>query len=373
MKATPSDLHHPRYIISGGGTGGHIFPALSIADALRSKHPDADILFVGAEGRMEMEKVPAAGYEIKALPVRGLYRKITLRNLQVVWLLLKSIRMARRIIRDFRPDAVIGVGGYASAPVLWQATRMHIPTVIQEQNSYAGITNKWLSKHVGRICVAYPDMERFFPADKIVLTGNPVRELLEKPLPDREEARAFFNLAPDRLTILSVGGSLGAGTINRSLAQQMQQFDGDVQLIWQTGAYYYEEASKAAEGHASVKALPFISRMDMAYAAADLVISRAGACSISELCIVGKPCILVPSPNVAEDHQTKNARALSTRDAAILIPDRDADASLVATALRTVRDTEKCRALAGNIRQLALPHAAGVIVEHIQSLISSEA
>ena len=370
MKASPSDLHHPRFIISGGGTGGHIFPALSIADALRRKHPDADFLFVGAEGRMEMEKVPAAGYDIVALPVRGLYRAVTWRNLQVAWRLLKSIRMARRILSDFRPDAVIGVGGYASAPVLWQACRMHIPTVIQEQNSYAGITNKWLSRRASRICVAYPGMERFFPADKMVLTGNPVRDLLEKPLPDQKEARSFFHLAPDRLTILSVGGSLGAGTINRSLAQKMHLFDSDVQLIWQTGAYYYDEASKAAEGHDSVRALPFISRMDMAYAAADLVISRAGACSISELCISGKPCILVPSPNVAEDHQTKNARALSTRGAAILIPDYEADNLLADTALQVVRNAGKRRELADHVRLLALPHAADIIVEQIESLIS---
>ncbi|MBQ5996264.1 MAG: undecaprenyldiphospho-muramoylpentapeptide beta-N-acetylglucosaminyltransferase [Bacteroidales bacterium] len=373
MNKPQSESHAPRFIISGGGTGGHIFPALSIADALRRTFPGADILFVGAEGRMEMEKVPAAGYPITALPVRGLYRKLTLKNLQVLYRLLKSIGMARRIIRQHRPDVVIGVGGYASAPVLWQASRMHIPTVIQEQNSYAGITNKWLAKRVNRICVAYPDMQRFFPAEKIVLTGNPIREVLEQPLPTAAEARAFFGLQPDRPTILSIGGSLGAATINRSIARHLTLLGEDVQLLWQTGAGYYAEAAIAAEKYRQVKALPFIARMEMAYAAADLVISRAGACSISELCLLGKACILVPSPNVAEDHQTKNAMALSTRDAAILIRDADAGDTLLRTAVETVRQSERCETLARNIRSLAQPHAADAIAAQIKPFISHNA
>ena len=302
-----------RVLISGGGTGGHIFPAVSIANEIKSRYPHAEILFVGAESRMEMEKVPAAGYKIVGLPVYGFDRRNLLRNFKVLWNLLKSIAMARKVVKEFRPDIAVGVGGYASGPTLWAASHMGIPTLLQEQNGYAGVTNKLLASKAEAICVAYEGMERFFPADRIVMTGNPVRQDLFNSTLSREEAVEFFGLDASKKTILVVGGSLGARTINQSIAQHINDIkDSNVQLIWQTGKSYDADAQALLEATPcnNMKQMAFISRMDMAYKAADLVISRAGASSISELCLLEKPVILVPSPNVAEDHQTKNAEAL---------------------------------------------------------------
>ena len=317
----------PKFIISGGGTGGHIFPAISIANALKKRLPDCEILFVGALGRMEMERVPAAGYPIEGLPVSGFDRKNLLRNVKVLMNLFRSLMLARRIIRRFQPDVAIGVGGYASAPTLRAASAFGIPTVIQEQNSYAGVTNKLLAKKAARICVAYEGMERFFPKDKIILTGNPVRQDLFSVAPGTKEAYDFFNLDPTKKTILVVGGSLGARTVNQSIIAGLEKLaKTDIQIIWQTGKFYIENAHAAAEPFACKNLIvtDFVSRMDLAYSIADLVISRAGASSISELCLLAKPVILVPSPNVAEDHQTQNALALVRKDAAVMIKDVDA-------------------------------------------------
>lgn len=359
-----------KFIISGGGTGGHIFPALSIAGALRRRYSDCEILFVGAENRMEMEKVPAAGYRIEGLPVAGFDRKHLWRNFAVLLKLRKSLTKARRIVKQFRPDVAIGVGGYASGPTLKAAQRLGVPTLLQEQNSYAGVTNKLLSKKARRICVAYPGMERFFPAEKTVLTGNPVRaELLEKRL-SPAEARLAFGLKSDVPTVLVVGGSLGARTLNEALLRGLDKFrDAGVQLIWQTGKAWGDRGIRAAEGYSNVHATQFISDMAAAYSAADLVVSRAGAGSISELELLAKPCVLVPSPNVAEDHQTHNARALSSRGAAILIPDAQAAETLVDTALKCVLSPEECRAMSENISRLALPRADEKIVDFIAELL----
>ncbi|MDR2495888.1 MAG: UDP-N-acetylmuramate--L-alanine ligase [Tannerellaceae bacterium] len=361
-----------RIIISGGGTGGHIFPAISIANAFRERFPDADILFAGADNRMEMERVPAAGYPIKGLPIMGFDRQRPLRNLKVLWRLLKSLSMAARIIHEYKPDLVVGVGGYASGPVLWAASSQGIPIFIQEQNSYAGITNKLLGKKAAGIFVAYEGMERFFPAHKILLTGNPVRRDLEAASGKREEACAFFNLPPDRTTLLAIGGSLGAATINRSLADGLERLAGaGIQLIWQTGRSYAAEARRQLEelGLASqVWVSDFISRMDYAYTAADLVISRAGAGTISELCLLGKAAILVPSPNVAEDHQTKNAMALVSKEAALLVADRDAGRLLVSTAIELAADKESLERLGSRIGALALRHSDRAIVKSILAL-----
>ena len=361
-----------RIIISGGGTGGHIFPAISIANTFKGRFPDAEILFVGAEDRMEMEKVPAAGYEIVGLPVSGFDRARLWNNVKVVARLAKSLCLARRTVRDFKPDIAVGVGGYASGPTLWMAAAQGVPTLIQEQNSYAGVTNKLLSRRAGRICVAYEGMEKFFPADKIVVTGNPVRQDLEEARGKREEALAFFGLSPERKTILVVGGSLGARTINRSVQGDLDKFfASDVQVIWQTGRYYYNDASRHLKAYRGMPiwCSDFITRMDYAYAAADLVISRAGAGSISELCLLGKPVILVPSPNVAEDHQTKNALALVERDAAVMIADKDAERELVPTALRLVGDADRLTALSRNIQGMAQRHSAERIVDEIVRII----
>ena len=361
-----------RIIISGGGTGGHIFPAISIANTFKGRFPDAEILFVGAEDRMEMEKVPAAGYEIVGLPVSGFDRARLWNNVKVVARLAKSLCLARRTVRDFKPDIAVGVGGYASGPTLWMAAAQGVPTLIQEQNSYAGVTNKLLSRRAGRICVAYEGMEKFFPADKIVVTGNPVRQDLEEARGKREEALAFFGLSPERKTILVVGGSLGARTINRSVQGDLDKFfASDVQVIWQTGRYYYNDASRHLKAYRGMPiwCSDFITRMDYAYAAADLVISRAGAGSISELCLLGKPVILVPSPNVAEDHQTKNALALVERDAAVMIADKDAERELVPTALRLVGDADRLSALSRNIQGMAQRHSAERIVDEIVRII----
>lgn len=361
-----------KFIISGGGTGGHIFPALSIANELKRRYPDCEILFVGAEDRMEMEKVPAAGYPIVGLPVSGFDRSSLVKNFQVVARLLKSLHLAKKTVRDFRPDIAIGVGGYASGPTLWMAASLGIPTLIQEQNSYAGVTNKLLAKKAKRICVAYEGMEKFFPADRIVLTGNPVRSDLEHAQNKRDEAAAFFGLSPEKKTLLVVGGSLGARTINRSIENGLDKIlSSGVQLIWQTGRYYHEEALKRLKAYHGmpVWCSDFISRMDYAYSAADLVISRAGAGTISELCLLKKPVVLVPSPNVAEDHQTKNALALVNREAALMVTDLEAPQQLVDKALATLADDALLTNLSQNIVKLAYHDSAGKIADEIEKII----
>lgn len=360
----------PRVIVSGGGTGGHIFPAVSIANALR-RRCDAEILFVGAEDRMEMEKVPAAGYKIIGLPVAGFNRKNLLRNFAVIAKLYKSIRLAKKIIRDFNPDIAIGVGGYASGPTLKAAQKAGIPTLVQEQNSYAGVTNKMLARDARRICVAYPAMERFFPAEKIVVTGNPVRkDLLDKRL-SPAEARRNFGLDAERPTVLIVGGSLGARTLNETLEADIHRLaDAGIQVIWQTGKFFGDRGTKAVKGRKGVVVTQFISDMGSAYAAADLVVSRAGAGSISELQLLEKPAILVPSPNVAEDHQTKNALALSDRGAAITIADADARAKLTDAIIATMADADARKAMSAEIKNMALPGADDKIVDEILKIIA---
>ena len=364
-----------RIIISGGGTGGHIFPAISIANTFRKRFPDVEILFVGAEDRMEMEKVPAAGYKIVGLPVSGFDRAHLFNNIKVLNRLRKSLGMAKKTISDFRPDIAVGVGGYASGPTLWMVASQGIPTLIQEQNSYAGVTNKLLAKKASKICVAYDGMEKFFPADKIVITGNPVRQDLEEATDKKEEALAFFGLSPEKKTILVVGGSLGARTINRSIQGDLDKlFASDVQVIWQTGRYYYSEATKHLKAYRGMPiwCSDFITRMDYAYSAADLIISRAGASSISELCLLKKPVILVPSPNVAEDHQTKNALALANKDAAIMVADKDAEQQLVTRALEVIHDDEQLALLSRNIEQLAQHQSAERIVDEIVKIIEKK-
>ena len=363
-----------RFLISGGGTGGHIFPAVSIANEIRRRYPEAKILFVGAENRMEMEKVPAAGYEIKGLPVCGFDRKNLLKNVRVLVKLYQSMRMAKKILRDFAPDIAIGVGGYASGPMLKEAQKRGIPTLIQEQNSYAGVTNKLLAKGAAAICVAYEGMERFFPAEKIVMTGNPVRRNLLLCTTDPADARRAFNLDPDRRTILVVGGSLGARTVNESIIAALPDIAAanDVQVIWQTGKYYDESTRKALEASPAknVVRMPFISNMDVAYRAADLVVSRAGASSISELQLLGKPSILVPSPNVAEDHQTKNALALANRNAAIMVRDAESVEKLGRTMLATVHDDALLASLGENVAKMALRNADEHIVDCVMEIIN---
>ncbi len=360
-----------RVIISGGGTGGHIFPAVSIANAIKAQHPDAKILFVGALGRMEMQRVPAAGYEIKGLPIQGFNRKHLLKNVSVLIRLYKSLRMARKIIKQFRPMVAVGVGGYASGATLYECAKMGIPCLIQEQNSYAGVTNKLLAKRVQKICVAYDGMERFFPADKIIMTGNPVRENVLQTSLSQQEARTSFGLQPDKKTILLVGGSLGARTINESVMSHLDMIkDSDVQFIWQTGKYYHADIMKRLEGKdlPMLKVTDFISDMGAAYKAADVVISRAGASSISEFQLIGKPVILVPSPNVAEDHQTKNALALVNKQAALLVRDAEAREKLLPLALQTVKDDAKLASLSENIKKLGKGNAAGVIAQEVLRL-----
>ena len=360
-----------RLIVSGGGTGGHIFPALSIANAVKAKCPEAEILFVGAENRMEMQRVPAAGYPIIGLPVSGFDRKNLLKNIAVLWRLMKSRRKARAIIRDFRPHVAVGVGGYASGPTLKEAGAMGVPTLLQEQNSYAGVTNKLLAKQAACICVAYEGMERFFPKEKIKLTGNPVRQNLLDAAIAHDEAVKTFGLDPAKKTVLIVGGSLGARTLNESMLGAWDTLkESDVQFIWQTGKYYYEDITRQLKGRElkNVHVCDFISSMDAAYAAADLVISRAGAGSISEFCLLGKAVILVPSPNVSEDHQTKNALALVNKDAALYVKDADAVCDLISLALDTVNDATRLSALSANIRTLAFHHSAEVIADEVIAL-----
>ncbi|HEX8328095.1 MAG TPA: undecaprenyldiphospho-muramoylpentapeptide beta-N-acetylglucosaminyltransferase [Hymenobacter sp.] len=360
-----------RIIISGGGTGGHIFPAVAIANEIRRRLPDTEILFVGANGRMEMTRVPDAGYKIVGLDISGLQRRLTPQNLMFPVRVFRSVRKAGKLIEEFRPDAVVGVGGYASAPVLLAATSRAIPSLIQEQNSYAGLVNKLLARRVNRICVAYDGMSKFFPADKLVVTGNPVRTEIASGT--RAEALQFFGLDPDKKTVLVVGGSLGARTLNLATAAALARLrEAGVQLLWQTGKLYFPEAQKLAAPHqaANLHALEFIQRMDLAYAAADVVISRAGALSVSELCLTGKACILVPSPNVAEDHQTKNALALVSRGAAVLITDEHASARLYDEALRLLADPERQQQLSSRVRELAKPNATTAIVDELLQLIS---
>ena len=374
----------PRTIISGGGTGGHIFPAVSIANAIKELRPDAEILFVGAEGRMEMQRVPDAGYKIIGLPVAGFDRKHLWKNFAVLVKLARSQWKARNIIKQFRPQVAVGVGGYASGPTLKTAGMMGVPTLIQEQNSYAGVTNKLLAKKACKICVAYEGMEKFFPAEKIIMTGNPVRQNLLGHSISREEAVRYLDLDPAKKTILILGGSLGARTINQTLTAGLDiiRKNPDIQFIWQTGKIYIEQVRDAittttgeAVHHPHISALPnlyvtdFIKDMANAYAAADLVISRAGAGSISEFCLLHKPVILVPSPNVAEDHQTKNALALVDKDAAIYVKDAEAKEKLLSVALETVKDNEKLKALSNNIAKLALPDSATVIAKEVLKLI----
>ena len=360
-------------LVSGGGTGGHIFPALSIANELRRRHPDSNILFVGAEGRMEMEKVPAAGYNIVGLPVSGFDRKNLLRNFKVVARLFKSMKLARKILKDFQPAIAIGVGGYASGPMLKEAQKQGVPTLLQEQNSYAGVTNKLLAAKADCICVAYEGMERFFPKEKIVLTGNPVRRNLLECGATPEQARQAMGVDPNKKTILIIGGSLGARTINNAIIEGLKKIgtaDG-VQVIWQTGKLYDQQCREAlgASGVTNVIQMPFISNMDMAYRAADLVVSRAGASSISELQLLGKAAILVPSPNVAEDHQTKNALALVNRDAAMMVSDADAMTNLVDTMLTTVVDSARIESLGTNVSKMALRDAAEHIADEVEKII----
>jgi UDP-N-acetylglucosamine--N-acetylmuramyl-(pentapeptide) pyrophosphoryl-undecaprenol N-acetylglucosamine transferase len=347
---------HRRIIISGGGTGGHVFPAISIANALKRIDQDTEILFVGAENRMEMKMVPAAGYRITGLPVAGFRRGLYISNITVVIKLFKSLIQAGKIIKEFKPDVAVGVGGYASGPILWQAARMRIPTLIQEQNSYAGVTNKLLAKKASTICVAYEGMEKYFPAEKIIKTGNPVRHNYENLDNLRHEALAFFRLSDNSPVILVLGGSLGAGSINKSLTGNLEKMiNSGCQWLWQTGPDYYDKinAILPLSSEKNISIHDFINRMDYAYAAADIIVSRAGAGTISELCLVGKPVILVPSRNVAEDHQTKNALALLYKDAAMLVRDDDAEKHLVDTVIRLVSNSDDRKFLSSNIRQMA--------------------
>lgn len=361
-----------RVIISGGGTGGHIFPAVSIANALKEFCPEAKILFVGAEGRMEMQRVPAAGYEIKGLPICGFDRKHILNNIKTLFKLMQSRRIAKHIIKEFRPMAAVGVGGYASGPTLNEAQAMGIPTLIQEQNSYAGVTNKLLAKKADKICVAYDGMERFFPANKIVLTGNPVRQNLLDCTTSREDAIKSFGLDPAKKTILIIGGSLGAKTMNDSVLNNLVLIkQSNAQFVWQTGKYYsatvQEELAKRGKPE-NLAVMEFISDMAVAYRAADLVVSRSGAGSISELKLLGKAAILVPSPNVAEDHQTKNTLALTTRDAAVYVKDAEAVRTLIPRALNAVADDALLAKLSKNIKTLAHPDAARIIAREVIKL-----
>lgn len=360
-----------RVILSGGGTGGHIFPAVAIANAIKEKAVHADIMFVGAKGRMEMEKVPAAGYLIEGLWISGLQRRLTVDNLMFPFKVISSLYYARKIIKSFKPDVVIGTGGYASGPTLRMATWLGIPTLIQEQNSFPGITNKMLASKADRICVAYPGMEKFFPESKISITGNPVRHDIEFNNHTRSEALKHFDLSDARSTILVVGGSLGARTINQSIHAGLETLASkNIQLIWQTGKHYADQAAKAVTEFnlKGIITMPFIKEMDMAYSAADIVVSRAGAIAISELCLTGKPIILVPSPNVAEDHQTKNALALSSRNAAILVKDSDAAASLVSTITNLATDLTAQKKLSSNISSMAMRNSASLIAEHVFEL-----
>lgn len=376
-------MKETRIIVSGGGTGGHIFPAISIANAIRQLRPEAIILFVGAEGRMEMQRVPDAGYEIIGLPVAGFDRKRLWRNVSVLIKLIRSQWKARKIIKKFKPQVAVGVGGYASGPTLKMAATMGIPTLIQEQNSYAGVTNKLLAKQAKKICVAYEGMDRFFPQEKIILTGNPVRQTLVTEQVNREDAAKHFGLDPNRKTVLIIGGSLGARTLNETMIANLNMIQAhpEVQFIWQVGKIYIDQVKEALRAYSGelvcnshIATMPnlyvndFIKHMEYAYGIADLVVSRAGAGSISEFCLLGKPVILVPSPNVAEDHQTQNALALVRRDAALYVKDVEAKEQLVELAIETVKDNDKLQALNRNILEMALPDSAEIIAKEVLRL-----
>ena len=361
-----------RVILSGGGTGGHIYPAVSVAEALKRRFGnDVEILFVGAEGKMEMEKVPALGYRIEGLPVAGLQRRLTLKNLALPFKVAASVRRAKRIIKEFRADIVVGFGGYASAPVLWAAQRLGVPTIIQEQNSYAGLTNKLLSKRAKRICVAYDKMERFFPKERIVMTGNPLRGRFTADIALRGEALGYYGFNEDMPVVLVVGGSLGTRTLNEMMKAWIKGLDGvaPVQVIWQTGKFYEREMREFLEAHPTKNIWQgaFIERMDYAYAAADVVLSRSGACTVSELCLVAKPTIFVPSPNVAEDHQTKNAMALVEKGAAEIVRDSEAVARGMQEAVALAQDSQRLEQLAANIAKLAIADAADRVVNEIET------
>jgi UDP-N-acetylglucosamine--N-acetylmuramyl-(pentapeptide) pyrophosphoryl-undecaprenol N-acetylglucosamine transferase len=370
-----------RAIISGGGTGGHIFPAVSIANKLKELNPDTEILFVGAEGKMEMEKVPAEGYKIVGLPMVGMQRQLSMKNLMnnltVPFRVLDGVRRAKAIVKEFKPDVVVGVGGFASAPLLWAATGMHIPAVIQEQNGFAGLTNKLLGGRVQSICVAYEGMEKFFPKEKLVMSGNPIRAAVSQPATPamKEEAMAYYHLDPSKQHLFVVGGSLGSGTLNRSMRHWIQ--DGcpggeNVEVIWQCGKYYKKDTDAFMAAQSNVKGITpydFIARMDLAYAAADVVISRSGASTVSELCAMGKATIFVPSPNVAEDHQTHNAMALVRKDAALLVKDSDAVDELLSTALALLQSPDRIKQLEKNAEKMALRNAAQVICDEVYKLV----
>ena len=363
-----------KVIVSGGGTGGHIFPALSIANALKRLDKDIEILFVGAEGKMEMEKVPEAGYKIVGLPVRGLQRKLTLGNLKVLWNLWRSLRKAKRVVREFKPDVVVGVGGYASGPIGKVATNAGIPLVLQEQNSYAGVTNKLLAKKAARICVAYEGMERFFPKDKIIFTGNPVRKDLLNAINERAEGTAFYGLDPNKKTVLITGGSLGAGSINKAMVRWLDRIATweNVQVIWQCGSYYHKELEVRLKDRLpeNVKFMPFLKRMDLAYACADLVVARAGAGTISELWLLGKAVVLVPSPNVAEDHQTKNAMALVNKQAAVMIKDSEVIEQLGEVMNRLLQNDQERNNLSEHILTLAMKDSDEVFAKEILQIVN---
>ena len=369
-----------RAIISGGGTGGHIFPAISIANKLKELNPGTEILFVGATGKMEMEKVPAAGYQIVGLPIVGMQRQLNLRNIvndiQVPFRVLKSVSMAKKLIREFKPDIVIGVGGYASGPLLWAATGMKVPALIQEQNGFAGVTNKLLGKRVQKICVAYEGMEKFFPADRIVMSGNPIRKEVSTPptAAMKAEAMEYYKLDPAKKHLFIVGGSLGSGTLNRSMKKWITDGcpgGGNVEVIWQCGKYYKKGCDEFMAEHPcpAVQHHDFIARMDLAYAAADVVVTRSGASTVSELCAMGKAAIFVPSPNVAEDHQTHNAMALVRKDAALIVKDADAPEKLLGTAMELLNDPEHIARLETNAEKMALRDAAQVICDEAYKLI----
>lgn len=361
-----------RILISGGGTGGHIYPALAIANAWMDKHPDSEILFVGAQGKMEMQKVPEAGYSIKGLPVAGLQRKLTLANLSFPIKLWRSLRMASKIVKEFQPQLVVGVGGYASGPVLYAAQNKGIPTLLQEQNSYAGLTNKLLAKKAAKICVAYPDMERFFPKEKLKLTGNPVRKDLLDLAGKREQGIEVFGLDPNRKTVFVLGGSLGARTLNQAMLKHMVDLEKEgYQVLWQSGKFYFKDMEVALEkaGLTHIHLREFIREMDLAYAAADVIVSRAGALSVSELCLVGKPVIFIPSPNVAEDHQTKNANACVKQGAAVLLADADAVGKFKEYIDDLLQHEDKAQLLATAIKKLAMPDAANALVHELELLL----
>lgn len=369
-----------KVILSGGGTGGHIYPAVAVAEALKRRLGDGvELLFVGAEGKMEMEKVPALGYRIEGLPVVGLQRRLTLRNLQVPFKVAESLRKARRVIREFGADVVVGFGGYASAPVLWSAQRMGIPILIQEQNSYAGVTNKILASRAKRICVAYEGMERFFPKDRIVMTGNPLRgRLLEQhdPAVLKTEGLTYFGLTADKPIVLVVGGSLGTRTLNNMMKANVDRItsEGKVQVIWQTGKFYEREMTEFMQSRSSegIWRGAFIDRMDLAYAVADVVVGRSGAGTVSELCLVGKPAIFVPSPNVAEDHQTKNAMALVRKDAALLVPDSEAVTALFPVVDQLLADPARMQRMAANIKALGIADSADRIVDELLAVVQAQ-